>query len=193
MSATITLPGFTDPVGDAQATFRAVLDAMARPGTLHQAVATLTPPPPLDRATAAVLLALVDNETPLWIDRAATEANDWLAFHCGAAIIDQRADAEFALSLALPDLTAFSSGTDEAPESSVTMIVQLAALGHGARYRLTGPGLREPAMLAANGLPPDFPAIWQQNRALFPRGVDIVLCADTTLTALPRSVTIEEA
>ncbi|HLY90717.1 MAG TPA: phosphonate C-P lyase system protein PhnH [Acetobacteraceae bacterium] len=193
MSATITLPGFADPVGDAQATFRAALDAMARPGTLHQAVANLTPPAPLDRATAAVLLALVDNETPLWIDQAATDAGDWLAFHCGATIIERQADAEFALALALPDLTAFSSGTDEAPESSVTMIVQLAALGHGARYRLTGPGLREPAMLAASGLPANFPAIWQQNRALFPRGVDIVLCADTTLTALPRSVTIEEA
>lgn len=193
MSTTITLPGFTDPVGDAQATFRSVLDAMARPGTLHRVGVTLTPPAPLDRATAAILLALVDNETPLWIDGAATEASDWLAFHCGAVIIDQQADAEFALALALPDLTAFSSGTDEAPEGSVTMIVQLAALGHGARYRLTGPGLREPAMLAANGLPADFPAIWQRNHALFPRGVDIVLCADTTLAALPRSVTIEEA
>lgn len=193
MSTTITLPGFTDPVGDAQATFRSVLDAMARPGTLHRVGVTLTPPAPLDRATAAILLALVDNETPLWIDGAATEASDWLAFHCGAAIIDQQAGAEFALALELPDLTAFSSGTDEAPEGSVTMIVQLAALGHGARYRLTGPGLREPAMLAANGLPADFPAIWQRNHALFPRGVDIVLCADTTLAALPRSVTIEEA
>lgn len=193
MSTTITLPGFTDPVGDAQATFRSVLDAMARPGTLHRVGVTLTPPAPLDRATAAILLALVDNETPLWIDGAATEASDWLAFHCGAAITRGQADAEFALALALPDLTAFSSGTDEAPEGSVTMIVQLAALGHGARYRLTGPGLREPAMLAANGLPADFPAIWQRNHALFPRGVDIVLCADTTLAALPRSVTIEEA
>lgn len=193
MSATITLPGFADPVGEAQATFRAVLDAMARPGTLHQAGDNLTPPPPLDRATAAVLLALVDHETPLWIDGAATEASDWLAFHCGAAIIDRHADAEFALALALPDLTAFSAGTDEAPESSVTVIVQLATLGHGIQYRLAGPGLREPIVLAASGLPADFPAIWQQNRALFPRGVDIVLCADTTLTALPRSVTIEEA
>jgi alpha-D-ribose 1-methylphosphonate 5-triphosphate synthase subunit PhnH len=73
------------------------------------------------------------------------------------------------------------------------VIVQLAALGQGTRYRLAGPGLREPVMLSAIGLPSDFPAIWQRNHALFPRGVDIVLCADTTLTALPRSVTIEEA
>ena len=30
-------------------------------------------------------------------------------------------------------------------------------------------------------------------RALKTRGVDVVLCSGTTLTALPRSVTIEEA
>jgi alpha-D-ribose 1-methylphosphonate 5-triphosphate synthase subunit PhnH len=193
MSATITLPGFAEPVGDAQTTFRAVLDAMARPGTLHQAGASLMPPEPLDRATAAVLLTLVDNETPLWIDDIASDARAWLAFHCGAAITEEQADAEFALALALPELTAFSSGTDEAPERSVTLIVQVTALGKGTHYRLAGPGLREPVVLAVAGLPSNFTQVWQQNHALFPRGVDVLLCADTTLAALPRSVSIVEA
>ncbi len=192
MSSSIALPGFADPVSEAQGTFRAVLDAMSRPGRLHPVGEQLTAPAPLDSATAAVLLTLVDNETPLWLDRAAATARDWLAFHCGAVIIDTPSTATFALALSMPDLTALPAGSHETPESSATLILQIAALGRGTKYRLAGPGLREPALLVATGLPADFAAIWQQNHALYPRGVDIVLCAGTTLTALPRSVSIEE-
>jgi alpha-D-ribose 1-methylphosphonate 5-triphosphate synthase subunit PhnH len=193
MSATIALPGFGDPVGEAQATFRAVLDAMARPGQLHHAGEQLTAPAPLDSATAAVLLTLIDNETPLWVDAAAGAARDWLAFHCGAVIADAPDQALFALALSLPDLALLSPGSHETPESSATLILQIAALGSGTPYHLAGPGLREPALLMANGLPADFIQVWQQNHALYPRGVDVVLCAGTTLTALPRSVSIEGA
>jgi alpha-D-ribose 1-methylphosphonate 5-triphosphate synthase subunit PhnH len=193
MSATIALPGFADPVGEAQATFRAVLDAMARPGKLHRVGERLTAPAPLDQATAAVLLTLVDNETPLWLDAGAAAARGWLAFHCGAAIVAAIEQAAFAVALSLPDLAELPAGSHEAPEQSATLILQIAALGTGARYRLSGPGLREPTLLAATGLPVDFAAVWQRNHALYPRGVDIILCAGTALAALPRSVSVEEA
>jgi alpha-D-ribose 1-methylphosphonate 5-triphosphate synthase subunit PhnH len=193
MTATIELPGFAHPIGEAQATFRAVLDAMARPGRLHRAGEDLTAPAPLDPATAAVLLTLVDNETPLWLDAAAAAAHDWLAFHCGAQVVKTATNAAFAVALSLPDLAALPAGSHEAPEDSATLILQIRALGAGARYRLSGPGLREPALLAADGLPADFAATWQRNHTLYPRGVDIILCSGTTLAALPRSVSIEEA
>jgi len=192
MSASVDLPGFADPVAKAQATFRAVLDAMARPGTIHHAGEDLAAPAPLDQATAAVLLALVDHETPLWLDVAAAPARDWLAFHCGAALVAEPNAACFAVALSLPDLTQFPAGSHEAPESSTTLILQVPALASGTRYRLSGPGLREPQVLSVSGLPAWFTTQWQQNRALFPRGVDIILCAGTTLTALPRSISIEE-
>lgn len=191
--STLELPGFAEPVGDAQATFRAVLDAMARPGKLHNVGEQLSAPAPLDRATAAVLLTLVDNETPLWLDPAAATARDWLAFHCGADLVDAADAAAFVLALSLPELSALAAGSDEAPEGSATLILQVETLGAGARYRLAGPGLREPAVLEAQGLPADFVAAWRQNHALYPRGVDIILCAGTTIAALPRSVAIEEA
>jgi alpha-D-ribose 1-methylphosphonate 5-triphosphate synthase subunit PhnH len=193
MSSTVALPGFTDSVGEAQATFRAVLDAMSRPGQLHQVGEGLAAPAPLDSATAAVLLTLVDNETPLWLDPAAVATRDCLAFHCGAMVVDAPGNAAFALALSMPDLMLLPAGSHEAPEHSATLILQIAALGTGARYRLSGPGLREPRVLAATGLPANFVQAWRQNHALYPRGVDIVLCAGTMLTALPRSVSIEEA
>jgi alpha-D-ribose 1-methylphosphonate 5-triphosphate synthase subunit PhnH len=193
MSGTVALPGFADPVGEAQSTFRAVLDAMARPGRLHEVGEGLVAPAPLHSATAAVLLTLVDNETPLWLDPPVAAARDWLAFHCGAVIVDAPDKAAFALALSLPDLAMLPAGSHEAPESSATLILQIATLGTGTPYRLSGPGLREPTVLKSGGLPGNFVQAWRQNHAQYPRGVDVVLCAGTWVTALPRSVSIEEA
>ena len=79
------------------------------------------------------------------------------------------------------------------PETSATVILQVASLTAGRRFVLEGPGLREPTDLRVDGLPADFAAIWQRNHALFPRGIDLILCAGDRLTALPRSVTVKEA
>ncbi len=190
MSDTTTdLPGFADPVPGAQAVFRAVLDAMAHPGRIHTIDAGLTAPAPLCTATAALLLTVADAETPLWLDPAAAAARGWVAFHCGTPEATP-AEAAFAVALSLPDLVRFALGSDDAPEQSTTLIVQVAALGAGAALRLEGPGLRAPETLLADGLPPDFAARWAANHRLYPRGVDLVLCAGDRLAALPRTVKV---
>ena len=188
----IDLPGFTDPVRDAQSAFRALLSAMAVPGSLHEAGTGLASPSPLAQATAAALLTMVDGESPLFLDPAAESARAWIAFHCGAAFTDP-ARARFAVALSCPDLSTLPAGTDEGPEESCTLFLQISQLGTGTPFRLTGPGLREPTLLRADGLPENFAARWAANHALFPRGIDIVLCAGTTLAALPRSVKLENA
>ena len=189
-------PGFADPVRDSQACFRAVLDAMARPGAIHSVPATLQPPHPLHRATAAVLLTLVDAETPLWLDPEAQPATAWIALHCGAPLVPMPT-AAFALALHPVPLATFAAGSDEAPEHSATLILQLAALGtphsRGHRLRLDGPGLAAPAIIAVDGLAPGFVAEWAANHACFPRGVDLVLCANDQLAAFPRTLRIEAA
>jgi alpha-D-ribose 1-methylphosphonate 5-triphosphate synthase subunit PhnH len=189
--ATIEIPGFADPVGDAQATFRAVLDAMARPGRIREAGAGLHPPAPLDKATAAAALALVDQESSLFLDADMQPAGPWLAFHAGAPIVPDHARADFVLALSWLDFSALKAGSDEAPEASATLILQIATLGSGTGYRLSGPGLPGPTVLRATGLPEDFVLAWRRNHALFPRGIDIVLCAGDRLAALPRSVSVE--
>jgi alpha-D-ribose 1-methylphosphonate 5-triphosphate synthase subunit PhnH len=184
-------PGFADPVADAQSCFRAVLDAMARPGQVHT-VSGVSAPAPLCDAAAAVLLTLADHETPLWLDPAATRAGAWIAFHTGASIVPA-AQATFAMALALPDLICLSDGTDEMPETSATVILQVASLTTGNQFVLEGPGLREPRIVSIDGVPTDFVANWQRNHGLYPRGIDLILCAGNQLTALPRSVSVKDA
>jgi alpha-D-ribose 1-methylphosphonate 5-triphosphate synthase subunit PhnH len=188
----LDLPGFADPVRGAQASFRAVLDAMARPGSLHPAGADLTPPAPLGAAAAAVLLTLADQDTAVFLAPAFAPARDWIVFHCGAPIVADAQAADFVLTDALPDLAALDTGSDEGPEDAATVIVQLPHLGAGRVWRLAGPGLRVPEDFAADGLPGDFARAWAANHALYPRGVDLILCAGATLAALPRSVAVTE-
>lgn len=183
--------GFTDPVPDAQRCFRAVLDAMAHPGRIARAKG-VTAPSPLGTATAAVVLTLVDHETPLWLDPDARPARQWIEFHCGAQIVADPAACGFALALSLPALNRLPAGSHESPETSATVICQVDSLDTGTSFRLSGPGLRAPEVLTIQGLPRDFVSIWRRNHALFPRGIDLILCAGDRLTALPRTVSIEE-
>jgi alpha-D-ribose 1-methylphosphonate 5-triphosphate synthase subunit PhnH len=183
-------PGFADPVTGAQSCFRAVLDAMARPGQVH-VVSGVVAPAPLCHAAAAVLLTLVDHETPLWLDPQAASAQTWIAFHTGAPTVPA-AQAMFAMALSLPDPAELPAGSDEMPETSATMILQVASLSNGRRFLIQGPGLREPRIVAIDGLPPDIVLIWHRNHGLYPRGIDLILCAGDQITALPRSVSIQE-
>lgn len=182
-------PGFADPVRDSQAVFRAVMDAMARPGRVHRVGGPLTPPAPLARATAAVLLTLVDGETPLWLDERAAAAWEWVSFHCGAPQAEAAA-AQFGVALGPVALEQFAIGSDEEPEGSATVILQVAGFGGGETLRLSGPGLAAKGALTVDGLPDGFRTFWRVNQRLFPRGIDVVLCAGDEMAALPRTVDI---
>lgn len=188
----VDLPGFADPVAGAQGCFRAVLAAMATPGSVHRAGEGLSPPAPLGRAMAGVLLSLVDGDTTLALEGDCAMARDWLVFHSGAPVVDASADAAFVAAYTLPDLAALRTGSDEAPEDAATLLLEVAGFGEGQKLLLSGPGLKAPAEFQVAGLPADFVAAWARNHALFPRGVDIILCAGAQLAALPRSLRITE-
>jgi alpha-D-ribose 1-methylphosphonate 5-triphosphate synthase subunit PhnH len=186
-------PGFADPVFHAQASFRAVLEAMSRPGRVQLLDLPLTPPAGLDPATAAVLLTLADADTSLNLPASAEDAAEWTRFHCGspsAAV----SEADFVLALdAVPVLSTLRQGTDEAPEQAATLICQVALLEEDRGWHLTGPGISGSHHLRVAGLPADFLQQWAAQRQAFPCGVDVILCAGHRIAALPRSVRIEEA
>jgi alpha-D-ribose 1-methylphosphonate 5-triphosphate synthase subunit PhnH len=184
-------PGFTAPVEDAQSCFRAVLDALSRPGRVQVLDTQLTPPASLDRATAAVLLTLTDAETSLHHD-AGDGADAWLRFHCGCPM-GPMAQASFVLAVGRPPkLAELQQGSEEEPERGATLILQVASLETGTGWRLTGPGIEHEHRLAIQGMPDGFLAEWAAQRANFPRGVDIILCAGDRIAALPRGTRIEE-
>lgn len=182
------LRGFAHPVLDAQSCFRAVLEAMARPGRVQHATPPAEVPPGLSPAAAAVLLTLVDADTRLRLS-AGPEAEAWVRFHCGSPLVED--GAEFVLDAAAP-LLALESGTEEEPERGATLILEVKALQEGTGWRLTGPGIRDAHRLHATGAPAGFVADWAANRARFPRGIDVILTAGDRLAALPRTTRVEE-
>src|SRR5262245_14511965 len=171
---------------------------MARPGQVFPVQTDVSPPAPLSAAGAAVALTLCDHDTPVWLAaelRAGAAVGEWLRFHCGCALVDDPADAAFALASDaenLPAFDAFNIGTPDYPDRSTTILLQVDSLSSGADMVLTGPGIRERSVLRAEPLPPDIAERMAANRRLFPCGIDLVLVAPTAVAALPRSVRIAE-
>ena len=193
--------GFQKPVFDAQTVFRAIMQAMAEPGTIHRGMALAKPPAPLTPEAAAVALALCDQDTPVWLDSplAAEDAvRAWLAFHTGAPLANTPADAHFVFSADpehLIGLENFAQGSQEYPDRSATLVLQVSDLSGGEGLVLAGPGIESEARLAPHPLPRHFIRQWAQNHARFPRGVDLILVSREGLAALPRStrITSQEA
>ncbi|MDP1731960.1 MAG: phosphonate C-P lyase system protein PhnH [Devosia sp.] len=188
--------GFADPVVSAQRVFRALMDAMARPGAPREIVTDTEPPAPLTRELAAVALTLADHDTPVWLApqlAASAAVVAWLRFHTGAPIVADPATADFALAAdlsALPPFHRLAQGTDEYPDRSTTLVLALPGLMDGAALRVTGPGIKGEAMIAPLGLSGDFIAQWAENRTHFPRGIDLMLVADGQVIGLPRTTRI---
>ncbi|MFN3644822.1 MAG: phosphonate C-P lyase system protein PhnH [Gemmobacter sp.] len=187
MQADALTGGFADPPVQAARAFRAILDAMARPGAVH-ALAGAVPPAPLSVAAGVALLTLADRTTPVFLapGHDGEGVRGWITFHTGAPFAD-RAGATFAVGTwdALLPLSGFAVGTPEYPDRGATLIVECPALtATGAR--LAGPGIDGTAHLSL----PD-PAAHRANRALFPLGLDMLLCAGERIAALPRSTVVE--
>jgi alpha-D-ribose 1-methylphosphonate 5-triphosphate synthase subunit PhnH len=194
MTTIAELPaGFADKVLSAQTTFRSVMDAMARPGSVQQVVAAVGTPSSVMRGTAAIALTLFDHDTPIWLDAKfseTTEVAKWLKFHSSAPVVADSSIASFALigeGSAFPDLNRFAFGSNEYPDRSTTLILQVQSLMRGCEYRLSGPGIDGTALLRATISPDDLFDRLAINAALFPRGIDVVLVADDAIVAIPRT------
>ena len=192
----IYLGGFENPVFDAQATFRLLMDGFARPGTIQTPQIMAEAPKPLGPVAAAIALTLCDHDTPVWLSAellAGDLVGRWLTFHTGCPITHQKAEADFAFfseAGLLPSSSCFAQGSQEYPDRSTTLVLPVESLTGGQELRLEGPGIDGVANLAPRGLPVHFLPMWQENRARFPRGVDVILHTIDSLVCLPRTTRI---
>lgn len=187
-------PGFTDPVRESQLVFRGVMDALSRPGESRDLAIDLAPPMPLEPALAAIALALLDFETSFWLAEEASDARGWIRFHTGARVAASPGVADFVFvpaGMNQPPLETLALGSDEEPHRSTTLVIGVRELGRGTRYALSGPGIRDVAHLAVDGLGDDLIAGRAALAALFPRGIDVILTAGRKLAALPRTTRLE--
>jgi alpha-D-ribose 1-methylphosphonate 5-triphosphate synthase subunit PhnH len=146
--------------------------------------------PPLGDAAAAIALTLCDMDTPIWLDSGLARCADYLRFHCGAPQAAAPGDAHFAFisdPSALPALDTFALGSDEYPDRSTTLVVEIAGLRAGKGHTLSGPGIAGSARLAVAGLPDGF---WRERETLavlMPRGLDVIFTCGPRLAVVPRT------
>jgi alpha-D-ribose 1-methylphosphonate 5-triphosphate synthase subunit PhnH len=181
--------GFAAPGPDAAVAFRALLDAMSRPGRVVT-LAGASAPAGLSPAAAVVLLTLADPATPVHLAGGADTgaARGWLAFHTGAPLAPAEGAAIAAGDWhALLPWDRFALGDPSYPDRSATLIAEVPRL-EPAGARLTGPGIAGEARLS---LPATAP--FRANRALFPLGLDLILTCGDRLAAIPRSTFVEDA
>lgn len=201
-------PGFHDPGCDSQKVFRHCLHAMAHPGSIMELTPNLTVPAPMMQATGAIALALLDQDTTVWLSPGLSSATviDYLRFHTGCQVTPDSSDADFALVQSASELNSlghFNHGSDEFPEHGTTVVLQVAALDNDPMWELTGPGIKHhrslrvhPGLGYATGIAGEpaaeafarwFVPEWQQNQRRFPGGIDLFLVSGHHLCALPRS------
>lgn len=191
MAASQTQTNLADPVLDAQSVFRTLLTAMSRPGEPQDLGVDIEPAMPLSHAACAVLLTLADLDSPVWLDAGANSepVRHLLRYGCARSLAESPSEASFAVLTDLektPNLSAFCLGTDEYPDRSATLIVDVAAFQTQGAI-LSGPGIESQRTFGFSPCPNSFWAQVLDNHEQYPRGVDLILCSGRSLAALPRS------
>lgn len=188
--------GFADPVRQSQDCFRALMDAMARPGTKAIVEEPPEAPAPLTPSMAAVLLTLCDFETAITFSPSlqTPEVQEYAKFHTSAPLTSSACKASFVfLSHAneLQTLGLLALGSIYYPDSSTTVVVDVGNFSGDLSVTLKGPGIEDQLEFSATGLDLSFWRLAQTNHHRYPLGLDFIFCGQGLIAALPRSTRIE--
>ncbi len=183
----------------AQETYRSLLAALARPGSIHQLNLTMpggflagqTPQPLL-----AAAFALLDEQVRVasWGAEAARWATE-VADRTGARI-DTPEDADFVLCSVAPTLPMLGTvrrGSPLSPEDGSTLLIWIDAPLEGSvgTAQLSGPGLPSPKRLATSGPLLGFLRHRTAIAFEYPMGFDAFLFgSDGGVMGLPRTTSV---
>jgi len=152
-------------------------------------------PAPIGPALGAACLTLLDYDTPVWLDPVlGPDVIAWLSFHTGAPVVYAPERSAFAVILSpgsMPPIDRFGLGTDEAPETGTTLLVQVPDLREGRGLHWSGPGIAGRRAVGIEGMTPAF---WARRHAmgdLAPRGTDVFFFAGDRVVGLPRTTRVE--
>jgi alpha-D-ribose 1-methylphosphonate 5-triphosphate synthase subunit PhnH len=189
--------GFAHPVFESQGTFRVILEAMSRPGTVVPLPVKAAGPAGWSASMTSAVLTLCDMDTPVWLDAACNteDALRFLRFHCGCPLTDAPAKASFAVVTRhelMPSFDEFSLGSAEYPEKSTTVLLASdLSSDSGDAVRISGPGVDGEGRIPLSWLPSGFIRMWSHNNRLFPRGIDLILVGHDQVVGLPRTLKME--
>ncbi|MCL4527717.1 MAG: phosphonate C-P lyase system protein PhnH [Gammaproteobacteria bacterium] len=176
---------------DCQRTFRVLLEAMSCPGQC-MTLPDSAEESPFRPACTAILRTLLDADTPVALAYPDAAAEYWLRMRCRAPVVTPK-DAVFAVAADWSwEDHIFPIGTEEEPESSATLIIEIPTLQGGPNLILRGPGIHGMRAIAPK-IGAGFLPFSQHNHSLYPRGVDLILCSGRDFFCLPRTTEIEEA
>jgi alpha-D-ribose 1-methylphosphonate 5-triphosphate synthase subunit PhnH len=185
-----------------QSHFRALLNAMARPGTICELTDTeIDHPAALDAAAVAVALALLDADVTYSCSHLGEDADRFIARRTSAKSVPA-VDANFifvdaASPTAIARIENADSGSALEPEASATIIAAVHDLSQTAHagtkaIRLTGPGIESESVVYVSGPVEAFVNAVAAKNATFPFGVDVLMtCAPAgrpaRVVAIPRT------
>jgi len=195
-----------DEVFDSQATFRALLDSMSRPGKICQVPLRpyRSPPNGFCPPALTILKTLCDHRVSFSLG-AANETTEWIRYleMNLAAPFQPIEKADYVLFDGVgfdPGFAHLNRGSLEFPEKSATALICVNRLleeqaetdGPVCGLVLAGPGVKGQARLSAEGFDPGYITGRQRTIRYFPMGVDLFLVdSNGKVAGIPRTSTVE--
>ena len=171
---------------------RRLAEALSRPGRLVGVSEPVDCPDGMPPVAAALLHALSDHDTPVWLPPSLCEsrwASTWLRHIVGARRVTRPEEASVVLATRrdrVPRLGPYP--TRDRPGRRIrpsTLVVEVAGFDGPDAWWLEGPGLPAGSRLNVSGAAAGFPEAWTDARGRESHGVDAVLVGPDAFVCLP--------